>query len=410
MKHRQYSTRMMALVITCGLLAAAMGNLAAQSKKKPSKPPPTPPYKVVPLGINPSDMNNRGQVVGRIDSSDWTAPYVACLLNPIDTSDDGSPDTWYVDADADGQNDLVISLGMLPGAAFSAATGINDREEIIGYCTWLEYCEVRGRNIMARTAGFIISPIIVDGETCWNITDEDGSNALMTQLGAWDETIYVDSRPESINNLGVVVGNELQMFEGSWNWGAFLWSDDAGMIDLGIGSAGGINDVGQVIGHLNWQAPTIINPVIDGFETCWFIDADGDGINDLAMPLNADTVLGINNAGQIVGSDKQGNAVLLTPVEGGYNCVRFGKLPRWKGGQATALNSSAIVVGSYRVGSTEDSFHAFRWCMETGIRNLTDLTDGAIWLGGAIAINDAGQIVCWIRENHRSTGCILVPQ
>src|SRR5438105_847117 len=71
------------------------------------------------LGINAS-----GQVAGYAYLPGNSA-YHAFLLTPVDGDNNGTPDTWYRDADLDGINDLMRDLGTL-GGSYSSAAGIND--------------------------------------------------------------------------------------------------------------------------------------------------------------------------------------------------------------------------------------------------------------------------------------------
>ncbi len=58
----------------------------------------------------------------------------ACLLNPRDMDGDFNLDTWYLDENQDGRNDLLVSLGVLPGTDSSTACEINDHGMVIRDC------------------------------------------------------------------------------------------------------------------------------------------------------------------------------------------------------------------------------------------------------------------------------------
>jgi len=146
----------------------------------------------------------------------------------------------------------LIDLGTLPGRTESEAIDINDRNEVVG-CSYRYECfeecfeeECFEECFAVDLYGFF-----------W---DEEGG---MINLGSFPGWNY--SQPTAINNNGEIVGICMNVDEQGFPiineedftmaWGAFIYSEDYGMVDFGemIGVpnilwATDINDRGQVIG------------------------------------------------------------------------------------------------------------------------------------------------------------------
>ena len=241
MKDKQSSIGRLGLVLACSTLTFALSTQAG----KPVKPPPTPAFTAVSLGgLLPSDslitfnsladINNAGQVVGRTCipgfNHNYMQPYI---LDPKDNNADGKPDTWFVDAvqnstglpGADGQNDLIIGLGNLPGFTSGYADAINDLGIVVGRCS--------------GSAMFIVVP---QNGAWYQDADADGVNDLMCALGPlpgasnWSAT----GTRVAINNSGQVAGeysktvgtitvyggfliNPVEVSPGVWEWFQRRW-------------------------------------------------------------------------------------------------------------------------------------------------------------------------------------------
>lgn len=259
---------------------------------------------------------------------------------------------------------LMLDLGTLAGQisgahGFSTAYGINDRGQIVGYSdTATSYADrafVYDNGVMTdlgegRAYGINIGGQIVGESVAGAVAYENGRvtnlgtldgtrsgaraiNAAGQVFGNVDTTVDFDSEGNPIlaphaalfqngtvtdltpaasgtsfaygvNGRGQVVGYaELTIGSGQ----AFRYSEGT-LTDLGVGTAHGINDAGQIVGIGRGRA---------------FL-YEGGRMSDLNTLLPADTgwtlqsAEGINNAGQIVGWGTnpagQGHAFLLTPI------------------------------------------------------------------------------------------------
>ncbi len=242
-----------------------------------------------------SGINAFGQVVGAAESSE-AAPWRAFLINPEDTDGDGAPDRWFRDADGDGANDLMIDLGTLGGAS-----GINASGQVVG---------------SAGSRAFLINPEDTDGDgapdTWFRDDNTDGINDLMIDLGTLGRLV---SGATAINENGQITGRSADPIFDSH---PVIWEVDAAgnvtATELGVpkgfegASAGDINDAAQVVGYAGknsgaffsackkhneepylWQNGEIIR-----FEA---LVSDMGGFGDL------DVLSGINNSGQIIGTE-----------------------------------------------------------------------------------------------------------
>lgn len=166
-------------------------------------------------------VNDAGQVVGWSDGPD--NGYIAFVVTPADVDADGSPE-WFVDANSDGANDRMVSLGTL-GGTNSWARAINADGLIVGEADTAD----------GTTQAFIWRP----------------STGTMESLGTLGGA---DSSAAAINNHGQVVGWSL---DAQGNMRAFVWQDGV-MSDLNellpsgfkvwLAEARGINGAGQIVG------------------------------------------------------------------------------------------------------------------------------------------------------------------
>jgi uncharacterized membrane protein len=319
---------------------------------------------------------------------------------------------WFVDAvnnatgasGSDGQNDLIIGLGVLPGAAVSGASAINDLGMVAG---------------TSDNGGFVVVPMDVnhDGQLEWWYQAEGqapGVNGLMVPLiGSRPGS---DCSPTDINNLGQVVGTSqgagflltpMEVAPGIWQW---FQDDGSGgnalVTDLGEFSPLGINDGGQIVGTLGGRA-TLWNP--------------GGAVIDLGTGGTENLPVAINNRGQIglrihlsSVSFQNWRARLLTPLDGNADgipdtwyqdsngdtlndlMVDLGTVERLTSSAVAqhGLNDAGAVVGvSWDYRSARYTRAPFLW--QNGMsQSLKTLTGGTINFWDVSAINNARQIVC----------------
>lgn len=297
--------------------------------------------------------------------------------------------------------DTITVLGGL-GGTNSAAFGINDSGQVVGY---------------GFTAGNASSQAVL-----WNGTTP-------TALGGLGGT---SSFARGINNLGQIVG-----YGSSANGTtvAALWNGTTPTVLGGLAGvtnsyALGVNNSGQISGYgftqtssgalafsailWNGTTPTLLN---NGLPTCQFcapsapaanainnsgqVVGQSNGSNGQALlwsSTNNPTYLGwgyanaINNSGQVVGvSNSQAT------VWNGTTTSILGGLGGSFGSVAQGINNAGQVVGvSYTTGNA--AYHGMLWSMQNGVWVATDLnTLIAPTLGftiqSATAINNQGQVV-----------------
>jgi probable HAF family extracellular repeat protein len=235
------------------------------------------------------------------------------------------------------QNPYLKNLGTLRARdENSSATSVNNRGQVVGWSyTWYPSANKAGY------AAFLIEAPLdtdADGEPDEWYVDDNGANALMLELGTLGGH---NSWARDINFAGFVVG---ESDTANWHTHAFLWSpvsrtmQNLGTLGGDSSSAAAINDVGEVVGwslnangnkHAFFIAPNDTDA--DGQPDQWYVDADGDGINDLMVDLNTVLTSGskltlseardINVRGHIVGwgstgtsADANRHAFLLKPT------------------------------------------------------------------------------------------------
>jgi len=227
----------------------------------------------------------------------------------------------------------------------------------------------------------IAAVLVVYGAACTNPaqtvvpvrTSLEASSAGRYQIIDLGTSDFYSAQAFDVNSSGQVVGDVITL---SGAIHPFLWENGA-LRDLGIPGAIGtraINDNGQIIG----------DAYVAGAYRAWLWQ---DGVETDIGNLGGgyQTVIAINNAGQVVGQSRTSSG--QTHVYFWSNGIMqdlgtLGGAHSFAGG----MNNRGQVVGS--AGLPDGSYHAFLW--ESG--TMRDLGS----FGGftqALAINDAGYVV-----------------
>lgn len=258
------------------------------------------------------------------------------------------------------QDNVMTDLGTLPSHTKSFALAINNHGHIVGHS--------------ASTSGDIDVPIIYKDGTIRRIalpepyTGENGTataindnGQIIGNCGDWQGRAYFNDNgvatlidysrfnPLGINNIGQVVGDR---YTNNVGWHAFLYEDSVITdlhSELGIGSkAIGINDSSQITGCY-----------VSGLDTHAFL-YDDEVITDLGT-LGGATSYGraINNLSQIVGeSDTESGYQHAFLYENGI-MRDLGTVPGLANSYAVAINDAGWIVG-YARNNTFDT-HAVLW-------------------------------------------------
>lgn len=264
-------------------------------------------------------------------------------------------------------------------------------------------------------------------------------NGVMTDLGVLTPE-HEYSVPHDINDTGDVVGQSVSR--------AFLYSGGT-MIDIGTlggdyGIAGGINNLGQIVGissdsngvthAFRWSNGTMIDldSQTGGYSRAYGInelsqitgvsasppDAISRGflwqngqmtdLGDLFGGSGHTTAFAINNLGQVVGYSGLVGSTGIHPFiwqDGVMTDLGSLSAPT-ASGYARGINNLGNVVGM-------SGNHPFIWNSVAGMRDLNDLLDGSGngWLlSRAYDVNDRGQIVGFGRNpDGFSHGFLLTP-
>jgi len=344
------------------LLCLTLGSLASAQS-----------YKVTDLGVLRGDtssvgfwINSSGQVAGCADTSTGTTA-------PCTTNINGQRAFLWT------KENGLRNLGTLPGGTVSAAYGINDAGEVIGY----------------------------------SFTNEGTAHAFrwtqqyrMQDLGTLPGG--TTSTANAINVNGAIIGSSDYQGSGG-NTDAVMWTSGGSIEDLGVLTAAawavalGNNNHNQVVGTSGFASGV--------FHA--FLWTKANGMKDLGtLPGGTGSYGGyINNLGQIIGGSDSAKHL------GVYHCALWDKnlkihdLGTLKTDAAcglSAINDEGLAVGGTLTAGTQ---HALFWSKSTGLLDLNTLiAKNSGWLlVGAISISQSGQIVGWGTRNSENHGFLLTP-
>jgi len=301
-------------------------------------------------------INNAGQAVGisysnlAISATEWSGGKVINLglgganaINDVGQVVGESNGAMGGVSATEWSGGSVIDLGGLPGSLNSAAYGINDTGEAVGYS--------------------------IVGGVQYAVEWSNGSIINLEGLPG-----FTSSSASGINSAGQVVGDSVVggvAYATEWNGGT--------VINLGPGSASGINDLGQVVGSgpggaTEWSNGSVVNlgnlpgalgsvgsAINDAGQAAGdtYYDLDGssiatewsgDSVIDLGLLPGSSRsfVYGINYSGQVVGESTGFPFVVpesstWAMMLAGFAGLAFAGYRRAKAGDATfARDASAV--------------------------------------------------------------------
>lgn len=276
----------------------------------------------------------------------------------------------------------VTDLGALPGVSGSAALGLNNLGQVVGWSD-LPYLTVG--------AGWVHHPFL------WTPTGG------MVDLGGLQPSVPVDVNAPggmayAINDDGLISG---WATDGNGEIGAVTWrvgwagspptrlQNYLGEPDSG-GTGYGINNVGQVVGLGS----------VDGTITGYYggaVQWDGTQPTQLSHSERSAAAYGINDSGKAVGFTWNEEA-------GAYHAARWQGGITWDLGvlhpdgsgfsRAYAINTAGDIVGEATAKTAEGArTHAFLWRQESRQMEDLDADSSLVSPFVPLAINDAGAVV-----------------
>jgi probable HAF family extracellular repeat protein len=294
----------------------------------------------------------------------------------------------------------VEDLGTLPGDYASAAWGINQFGDVVGWSMGptgtraFLYTSATGMTALPAPDGRPVTTAraISANGTVVGTASTGGSDighavrwqaGMVQDLGTLGTGNFSDAR--AVNSAGDIVGSSYSDGGAVLGIHAFRFSDATGMVDLtptsDLARAEGINDSGQVTGSRNGRAFRLTGTTFTDLGTAGYANSFG---------------YAINSSGQVAGH----------VISGDGNVER---IFRWTNGQmvilggfgehntAFGINTAGDVVGWGWPTLDAVGRQGFLYTDANGMQGLNALIDPASgwFILGAGGINDAGQIVGW---------------
>lgn len=322
---------------------------------------------------SPTDLNDRGQVVGYHNPDPQAYGLVRFLWTPeqgrVDLPERGLSYT-YINELTQVATNVYVDQGHVVPIIYDGGETTKLGDLGGGHAL------PRDLNSAGQVAG--------DGRTgdgsshAFRWTPQDAMLDLGTLGGS-------DSRAVAMNDLGWVVGYSLT---GSGETHAFLWTPSGGIMDLGTLGGGysdacDVNEAGQIVGSSSTSAG----------EYHAFLWTQQGGMIDLGLLVGTSSsgAIDINESGQVVGyssihSEVQ-QAFLWTPDGGMHSLGTLGG----PDSRAVRITNSGEVVGYSTLATGEQ--RAFFWSPATDMIDMGTLEGGVD--SSAVDINENGQVVGW---------------
>ena len=331
----------------CGL-AALLAGPALAMPPKPPPPPPQPPvtYRLTWVDVDPVglgvDMNDSGVMVGY----DWNSPdgrpraflYTTergvIDLNTLIPAGDPNGDVYLESASGINNSGQVVGGGsryengkrkyvafrFTPGKAlellqpnpnefsFAEARGVNDNGEVVlnarlvadpnvsevlvydSNCNWIR-TGVSGNPTRINNHTQVIGSGVKlpDGLYAFRWSPTEPVEYFGSLIGKQHPSYY-NNFADDINDSGQFVGSGLVTFKNLGEYHAYRYTDGVGMQDLGTlggntSGAGGINELGHVVGY------SVLKPTWRGYPYRGFLFTDAAGmwnLDDLVVNKDPD--------------------------------------------------------------------------------------------------------------------------